>query len=82
MSGASSGKFMMTESINLQMQMFTELRTSNPVRSREIFTKGENMVALAANGELRKLRELVWSMEKPDILFYFVIKVTASKTNR
>mmetsp|Transcript_19858 Transcript_19858/g.28546 ORF Transcript_19858/g.28546 Transcript_19858/m.28546 type:complete len:326 (-) Transcript_19858:334-1311(-) len=68
-------KLEINKSIDSQIAEFSDLRASDPVRSKELFQIGEQLVTLATNGEFRKLRSIIDSSEAGDILPYFTSKM-------
>jgi hypothetical protein len=59
-----SKKFEIKGSIDSQMAKFNAIRESDPEKSREMFRVGEELVRLSANGEFRKIRQIVDSSEE------------------
>jgi hypothetical protein len=59
-----SKKFEIKASIDAQMAYFSNLRSTNPEKAKDLYDKGEQLVQLASNGEFRKIRVIVDSCEE------------------
>lgn len=57
------------------MKFFNQLQLTNPEKCKDLFLKGEELVKLANNGNLRKLKDIVNQSEQGEILIYFVSKM-------
>jgi hypothetical protein len=67
-------KFATWDSIDAEMTRFRAIDNGDPEKGRNIFIKGETLVAFASKGELYKLRKFVEETESDDLLIYFVYK--------
>jgi hypothetical protein len=56
------------------MTRFRAINVCDPEKGRNMFTKGETLVALASNGELFKMRKFIEESKSEDLLIYFVYK--------
>lgn len=75
---AKSTKFSLKGTLDSQMSELNALRASDPVKCCTLFKLGDELIQLAASGQLRKIVQRVNSVEDGDVFFYFVAKMLHS----
>lgn len=70
----SSNKYQFDESLQQQMLKLMKLRELDPEKSRILMKKNEKLVEYSTQGCLRKLQIFTATIDKSDIIYYFVIQ--------
>jgi len=63
------------DSLEAQFKRFATLRRNEPERCKKIYEDGEALVSCASKGQLSKLRGILDSLDKDDILIYHIHKM-------
>jgi hypothetical protein len=69
-----ANRFASWTSIDQEIGYFKNLTRSDPEKARHVFATGEQLITLARNGSLSKLKRFIDETERSDMLIYFVSK--------
>jgi hypothetical protein len=66
--------FALRGSVDAELKAFKALAKNDPEKSKMLYTNGEKLIILAANGEYAQFKRFVGQLSPGDIMSYFVAK--------
>lgn len=75
---SKSKRFSLKGTLDSEMATLSAMRVTDPVRSKSFLKRGDDLIQLAATGQLRKFIEHVDAADDGDIFFYFIVKMLHS----